>query len=264
MMKNIKSILMMMAALTLVWGCTSDDSTDVTQQNKASFTSVAEAPAWNVDFSYNQAKPEWTPIDHSEFEGSMVIVIKLQAELSPYSTDDDLMAVFIDGVCHTVAPRNINVTSSATEVYFVLNIYGTPTNENKTEFRLSYYSGGLHQTFTLTQSNTIFLNEFTVGTDTDFEPVLTYGSSKYPVISILDVTLPSNPPFIISNDDIVAAFVGNECRGKAKPNTPLPVYLYNEDEVVTVRYYSSEKKGIYTSPQSINTKGDVTNFIINF
>lgn len=252
-----------MAALTLVWGCTSDDdSGNEVSQYKATFTSVQEAPDWSVDFYSNDPKPSWTPIDNSEFESSMVIVAKLQKELVPFSTDDDVMAVFINNSCHTIAPRNIDIYNGE-NIYFVLNVYGTPT-DNTSGVTLSYYSGGLHQLFTVSQENMVFLNEFTIGTDKDFIPHMLYGTSKYPIINHIFVETPDNPPFNVSDDDIVAVFVGNECRGVNKVGNPITVYRYNADEQVYVRYYSSEKQGIYTSPQTVKPVSSATDYIINF
>ena len=251
-----------MAALTLMWGCTSDGDTDI-DQNKATFTSVQTAPEWSVDFHSNDPQPSWTAIDNSEFEGSMVIVAKLQPELVPFSTDNDRMAAFVNGVCHTVSPRNIDPYSGE-NIYFVLNVYGTPSSEGSNEFQLSYYSGGLHQVFSLTQKDKVFLNEFTIGADQDFIPMLLYGTTKYPIINHIALRIPDNPPFTVSDDDIVAAFVGNECRGVGKYNRVIAVYRYNDDEQVYLRYYSSEKKGVYTSPNTIKPTGAYTDYIINF
>ena len=83
------------------------------------------------------------------------MMLKLQQELVPFSTDDDVIAVFVDGECRTVSPRQLTDDG---DVYFVLNVRGS-VSEEASEFRISYYSGALHQIFTLAQSDKHFINE---------------------------------------------------------------------------------------------------------
>lgn len=257
------SLLLLIMAATVTTGCSSseDEETNGTlQQSNAFFTAADKSVTsnWVIDFHNNDAKPSWTAIDHSESESSMIVVVKLQNELMPYSTDEDSMAVFFDGECHAVAPRDVENGN----VYFVLNIYGKATEETPS-LTLYYYSGGLHCLFTLEHKYALyFLNEITLGTTDDYVPYLMYGSSKYPETRLLCVN--NDNEDATDSDDTVAAFVGDECRGVGKAGEYFSVYLKNEEETVQIRYYSNKKKGIYNSLNNIKLVDITTEYNIIF
>ena len=59
-------------------------------------------------------------------------------------------------------------------------------------------------------------------------------------------------PFEASGADMIAAFVGDECRGIAPANSGLNVFtLVGREEEVSFRYYSANKGGYYTFPQTL-------------
>ena len=252
-MKNILCI-MAMAALTLAWGCSSDSSDD--NGGAATFTSSA-APQWQIDMMHNQQKPQWTAPDQSKYENKMYVMIRLQDELTPFSTDDDLMAVFINDECRALSVRDGNDQ----KVYFVLNIHGNANEEEN--FTLSYYSGGLKQLFSLSGRNT-FRNELNVGIDSDFSPNLMDGSTKYAVKTSLTVNMPHPMPFELSDNDLIAVFVGGECRGVGRPEMTFTVFTNSTGEQAQLRYYSQTKGGIYTAVKPVQLTGEPQSITFQF
>lgn len=239
---KIAKIIMLMAALALV-GCSSDDDES---SSAYTFVNVAQ-PEWYVDLTGNDVAPSWEAPDPTLFESSMFIMVKLQDELVPYSTDDDLMTVFINGDCRTV-PSKRNVDQSG-NIYFVLKIRGNG-NDRDVLFALSYYSAGLHRIFTLEGQQT-FATEVTYGYAEDFVPPLLSGCTKYPVQNTLTVNLPAKAPFTAADGDCVAVFVGNECRGVGTVGKPFTVFRTAENETLQLRYYSAQKGGVYTLTQTV-------------
>ena len=237
-------IIMAMAALTLAWGCSSgsDDSDDA-----AEFLSGSQ-PQWSVDMNDSQERPSWTAPDPSLYENKMIVMLRLQDELVPYSTDDDLMAVFVGNNCRALSTR----AGNGQKIFFVLNVHGN--NEVSAEhFTLSYYSGGLRQLFTLSGKNT-FLNELNVGVEGNFSPPLLTGSTKYPVKTEVTVNVPNK--FFVLPADMAAVFVGDECRGVGKPGEPFIVFGLLPDEQGTLRYYNADQGGIYTASAPLFLNGE--------
>ena len=242
MRMKIAKIIMLMAALALV-GCSSDDD-----DTSHAYTFVtAEQPAWSVDFMGDVSAPDWEAPDPTKFESSMFILVKLQDELVPYSTDADLMTVLINGECRAVPSiRNVDKNGN---IYFVLKIRGNSTDRNVI-FSLSYYCAALHQMFTL-EGKESFATEITYGYDVDFVPPLILGVSKYPVKNYLTVELPAIIPFAATDNDRVAAFVGDDCRGTGVVGKSFPVFRTADNETMQLRYYSAQKGGVYILPQTL-------------
>ena len=251
-MKEIK-IIMLTAVLTMAWACSSDSD-----DTPANYTfATAEKPAWSVDLTGSDNAPAWTAPAPSLFESSMFIMVKLQDELAAYSTDGDLMAVFIGDECRTVpAIRNID---KAGGVYFVLKIRGNST-ERDVNFALRYYCAQLRRVFTL-QGTEKFATERTYGFDEDFVPPLLLGCKKYPVQQTLTAELPSTTPFTPDESDIVAVFAGGECRGVGVAGQPFTVFRTTDGETLDVRYYSAKQAGVYTLKQKV---GQEATIVLNF
>lgn len=77
--------MMLTAALTLAWGCSSD-SDDA--HGGASFT-AAEQPAWTVDWTWHDEAPNWKNPAPTLHESRMYVVLKLDERYGGYSTDAD-------------------------------------------------------------------------------------------------------------------------------------------------------------------------------
>lgn len=246
MKSNLLYIQLLALLVSVVMTSCSSDSDDESIENHATFVKVDKAPDWQNEWLdamvYTDSKPDWELVDMSDFDSHSVLVVKLDKELIPRSTDDDIMAVFVDGECRAISPRNV----VSDEISFVLNVRGSSSGFGS-EFSLCYYSGGLHQIFKVTEQGGILINEYILGTDKDFTLPLIYGGNKFSDITICIVQLPDNAPFKQTDDDLIAAFVGGECRGVCKmKDNRLRIFTHSPNEQVTLRYYSAESGGVYT------------------
>jgi hypothetical protein len=262
MMKTVK-ILMTVAVLTTAWGCSTDTDEQTgtgnglatTMPPSAGYTfEHADRPAWGVDLTGNDAAPDWGNFNMSLYENSMYVLVTLQEELAAHSTEADRMAVFIGGERRTqLAVPNFYDDGA---VRYVLRIYGNSTDRN-VRFTLQYYSVALKQLFSIGTEEK-FVPEFTYGNIKDFVPPLLKGCKKFPVQNQLTVSLPDQPPFTPDNNDLVAVFVGDECRGVGVAGKPFNVFRTSETEKLTLRYYSVQQAGIYTMAQTVTAETDIS------
>ena len=184
----------------------------------------------------------------------MYVLVTLQDELAAHATEADRMAVFIGGERRTqLAVPNFYDDGA---VRYVLRIYGNSTDRN-VRFTLQYYSVALKQLFSIGTEEK-FVPEFTYGNIKDFVPPLLKGCKKFPVQNQLTVSLPDQPPFTPDNNDLVAVFVGDECRGVGVAGKPFNVFRTSETEKLTLRYYSVQQAGIYTMAQTVTAETDIT------
>jgi hypothetical protein len=254
MMKTVK-ILMTVAALATVWGCSTANDNEIETVKPTGCTfEHADRPAWSVDLTGNDAAPDWGNFNLSLYENSMYVLVTLQEELAAHSTEADRMAVFIGGERRTqLAVPNFYDDGA---VRYVLRIYGNSTDRN-VRFTLQYYSVALKQLFSIGTEEK-FVPEFTYGNIKDFVPPLLKGCKKFPVQNQLTVSLPDQPPFTPDNNDLVADFVGSECRGVGVAGKPFNVFRTSETEKLTLRYYSVQQAGIYTMAQTVTAETDIT------
>lgn len=251
-MKLIR-IVMLTTALMMVWGCSSNDDDPIIPTPPAdvpvnSTLTPAEKPAWKVDLAGNDAPPTWEKPDPAKYESSMFVLVKLQDELVPYSTSSDLMSVFIGDECRTLpcGPDTLNEA----DIYFLLKVDGGNIDRDVV-FELRYYCASLRQTFVLAGKET-FAAEYDYGfMEEDFVPPLLKGCKKYPVQNDLMVSLPQEKPFTPSEDDLVAVFVGDECRGVGSIGKKFTVFRTSSTETLQLRYYSAQQEGVYTFTQSV-------------
>lgn len=255
---------MLIAALTMMWGCSTADEDSIldkgglfSTEEKFSVLADVERPSWEVDLMGTDDAPEWKQLNLSMYESKMYITVKLQDELVAGSTDDDEMAVFISGERRT-QPVMRNVDGDG-NVYFVLTIRGSNVDRGVT-FALCYYSSGLHRMFTLEGEQT-FAPELSYGVSEDFEPPLLLGCDKYPIQSSVAVTLPANTPFVPDDNDMIAVFKGDECRGVGCLGNVFTVFRTSADEDLQFRYYSVDKRSVYTLFQKI---GNEENLLLSF
>lgn len=252
-MKTIK-MMILTAALTMAWGCSSDDS----DSNSSAKFIAGQKPDWHVNMTGSDEQPAWPMPDYTKYEYDMFMQVTLQDELAATSSDDDRIAVFIGGECRAVtSQRNSTKDNGA---YFMLRVYGNRT-DMQSPLTLSYYSAQQKQLFTL-QNVDVFVPDRTVGFDTDFVPSLLSGSSKYPVQRQLTVTLRQNSLATVMANDQVAVFVGDECRGVGQVGTPFTVYAREEGETLQVRYYSTDKGGTYTADSTITVGSQHISFLM--
>lgn len=252
MKKSILSISILLAGLFL-GACSSDD-----EKENTSFTvEESEAvPSWQMDWSYNQQRPDWQTPETSDYENWAVLLVKMEDILQPYISSDDMMAVFVDGELRSLASPAINLDSEELSYssYFLLKVYGNETGEKLLDIKLCYYNSRLHHIFTRYAQIDYQADEI-YGVDEDIIPQFTLGAEKYPVVINVQVDgIIAKAGLTPAEDDICAAFVGDECLGVTSltiDNSILTIFGHQQDEVVTLKYYCAEEKKIYTFPNAI-------------
>jgi len=245
-----------MAVLTLAWGCSSDNDGNEEQWNGSTFA-PADKPAWAVDWTSTATKPDWKTPDLSKYELNMYFLVELDEEAARYSTDEDVMAMFINGECRDVTVhRNILPDN----VVFMLYFKGSSSEVGK-PLELRYYCDKLHYMSTIT-SFTTFVPNSDNSPIKDFTKVLHLGdgSAKYPVCTQLTVMMPQKLPFTVSGNDMLAVYVGNECRGVGKKAETqdcwqVPAYSAQQGDIAQIRYYSAEKSGVYSILKTVKLGG---------
>jgi len=269
-MKTIETI-MLAAALTMAWGCSSDDDTPTStnseeeQQWTGSTFAASEKPTWAIDWSSNATKPDWQEPAATKYECSMDMLVSLGQELAPYSTDNDVMAVFIGLECRGVSYRNLLQDG---RVAFLLHVKGS-SYEIALPMQLRYYCDSLHH-LNVTTAISPFTPNNVMGKTYQSVFNIDRGSTKYPLSTTLAVMLPEQLPFVESSDDMLAVFVGGECRGIGYQGGDLyegwrvKVVSAQKDETAEIRYYSADKAGIYTILKTFTLSGSLQQENISF
>ena len=244
-MKTIINSMLLAAALTVAWGCSSGDDSTGGNESLTTFEAAA-APRWTVEMHSNQERPQWEPPTPSLYENKMIVMLRLQEELVPFSTDDDLMAVFVADECRALSRRS----GKGNAIYFVLNIYGNSDSDPE-HLSLCYYSGGLKQEFWRRGENG-FLDELNIGTESDFVLDLMTGTTIYDRQTVFIVKPKAKSGIAIDEiNDRVGVFVDGECRGVGKPGSAFNVYHQKYESEAELRYYSESQRGIYTSKEPL-------------
>ncbi|MBP5508583.1 MAG: hypothetical protein J6Y23_12200 [Prevotella sp.] len=264
MKKNDLFGLMMLAALTLMWGCSSSDDNnddDVTPaQTALRWTKTQGAPNWEIDWSGNDSPPQWTAPSPEKYETWMILMVTLQPELVPYCTDDDLMAAFIDNELRALTGPGVKVGTNTKKVSFILKIMGNETADVKVNMTLKYYCSKLKQTFTIT-GNELFLPEQVYGVDQDYIPNLLKGCPRYPVQMQLSLLFPQPMPKELQPNaaDIIAVMVGSDCRAMTTVGENLlasPVNLMvsakQEGEKGTIYYFSARENAVWNTGVTVD------------
>ena len=252
-MKKMYFTVVLLTSLVL-GACSSDDCDS--KNAPYTETTVTEAPVWQMDWSNNQERPNWTdPGLSSIYENWTILKVQLEDALKPYAADGDLMALFVNGELRALASPAINVGTGQTgNGKFLLKAYGNETGTETVNMTLQYYSQTLKHLFTLSGNITLNSDE-TTGIDEAYIPEFTYGSAKYPVVKTGEVEPILTAIGITPETGTVGAFVGNECRGtvtlSASGKTSLVVFGRNAGETVTLKYYNPAKSVVYTIPNAV-------------
>lgn len=264
-MKTIK-IMVLMAAFTLVWGCSDDEPTPAQPQVETTSPGTllttfvsAEAPIWGIDWSWNDTKPDWQNPDAVLHECSMFVTLTLCEAYQAYSTDDDIVAVFLGGECRGVARRSVDPLTN--KVRFLVMVAGN-YNENMLKTTLMYYSGGLKHIFEMPGFYG-FSPDASLGDDYDIVIQEGSGNKKYENYYGIIVKASENSGITSGEDDVVAVFVGDECRGTGRLDEMFNVYVNGDDEIGQLRYYNAAKGGIYTANEPI-ALNDTKEIIVKF
>lgn len=246
-MKKTYLALVLLASL-LLGACSSDDDS-----NGAAYTETtqSEAPDWQIDWSYNQERPDWTEPDGTRYENWTILMVQIEESLLPYVSEGDMMALFVNGELRALAGPVVNVGTGQTENgKFLMKAYGNETGSETVNMTLQYYSQTLKHVFTL--SDDISMNsDMTTGIEDDFIPEFTLGPAKYPVVKTLNVeNLLAKVGITPTAGDMAAAFVGDECRGvgniSSSGETLLVIYGRMAGESVTLKYYDAAKGRVFT------------------
>lgn len=252
----MKTKLLLITSLALlVSACGSSD--DNSENSGKGFTEVrvSQAPSWALDWSYNQERPDWVEPNSSDYEFWSVMLVQLEGALRPYASADDLMAVFVGNELRGLAKPAISVDSDSTAAnFFLIKAYTNEGDKTMIDVTLKYYCSKLQHIFSRSATIENKVEEVT-GVDEDFIPQLTLGPAKYPVV----MTLPlSSTPLTVASfhtaqSGMVAAFVGDECRGVTSlPATTMTVYGREAGEALTFKYYDATNTRVLTFNQTLS------------
>lgn len=256
-MKKTKLVFAVLASLFL--GACSSDNSDNSDNKQPSYTETAqtEAPAWGMDWSNNQERPDWTEPDFpSIYENWTVMKVQIEKTLEPYTSEGDLLALFVNGELRGLAGPAVIVGSDQVDNgKFVLKVWGNETGNETVNMSLQYYNQTLKHVFTLSEDISMNSDE-TTGIDNDFVPEFTKGSAKYPITKTVTVEPVLNGVGLTpAGDNPIGAFVGEECRGTATLSqggtTHLTIYGRSAGESVTLKYYDAAKRILYTIPDAV-------------
>lgn len=251
-MKKIESILLYAAALLMLWACRSSDD-DNAPVGEVTVTSADTPPVWNVDFQLPpgdvQGKPNWDwdegkDPDFNQFENNMTAILYISDETLPFTSDGDRMAALVDGEVREVAPR---VPYDEKGYAFMLFI---PYDAEEDLVEIQYYNAKTDMTYLM--AGQFSVHDDAVGNDEEF----LFSCFQYVMV---DFTL-LNQPFQCMPGDKLAVFVGETCYGVCEyvdEHTSWTLNVYEPYEEVdfskaTVRYYSGEKKIIYSLSLPLN------------
>lgn len=265
-MKPYKLLLVATAVLTLSWSCSNDEEPATSQEQestKSVFTATTEKPSWTVDWSGEVAAPQWQEPAANAYDCRMNLYIRLDKELAAYSSDDDLLSVFMKGTCRAVSERNALDRDGT--VAFLPSIKGS-SEETGEAITLNYYCARLRQMFIIEELPIYEPNE---GFEDEYNIVLDFINTnvKYPSVTFVRVIVPDIPSYTQIKNDVVYFFVNGECRGVCPASENSldfngVVYSYKDGEQAEVRYYSASKQGFYTlkQPVTLNNTSQVIYF----
>lgn len=246
-MKKIYLSLVLLTSL-LLGACSSDDDS-----NGAAYTEIEqrEAPDWQIDWSNNQERPDWSEPDGTLYENWTILMVQIEGKLQPFVSKDDMMALFVNGELRGLANPAITVNDDQTSnASFLMKAYGNESGSEPMHISLQYYNNQLKHIFTLSEDITLSSDE-SVGIDEDYIPEFTYGSAKYPIVKTVNVeSLLTKAGITPTTGDMAAAFVGDECRGvgniSSSGGTLIVIYGRMAGESVTLKYYDAARGRVFT------------------
>lgn len=264
MMKYINSILLIIFGMALAqcsedepvtyprpdWSLVAEDFANGVPDWTPAQESAQSAPGWAIDLTGNDAAPSWSDPDKNVYPSSMTAVLCLTDALNYFAADGDQMAAFIGDECRGVA----QVINSNGRKLFFIQVKASSSESGNVEFR--YYSSRWGRIYKSPASDVKYEINKVYGTaDVPAYPNFEQ-SGKYPCISdaYVRINYPTLP-FNVTADDEFAALVDGECRsviGAAASNGTHQITLYGikEGEKLEFKYYSAEKKCVYTCEQS--------------
>ena len=169
----------------ILGACSSDDEPSY---EGYTVTTVSQPPSWQIDWHGNEARPEWKDPSIQNYENWSIIKVQIEEELRPYTSSDDLMALFVADECRGVqGPALILGSEETNTTTYLLKAWGNESDGDQLRVTLKYYNAQLKQVFARTAGITYLVGkDFGVGTD--FIPQFTFGSSKYPSVQTFVIT----------------------------------------------------------------------------
>ena len=271
--------LFVLLASLVLGACSSSDDDGNNDNNKDLQKSLqvvsSGRPDWHVDLTYNETAPNWQAPDPSLYENWFIMMFRIQDELKASYSDDDMVAVFIGdelrALSHPARSIDGSQTASSDSIYYILKVYGNETADQDIQVTLKLWSAKLRQTFTI-QGSGKFIHEAVTGVGSSTMPNISLGSSKYPVTSLVNVNFnPAEYGLEPSDDDLLAAFIGNECRGTIPPTVrflsssqiPLVVFGKTEGETARVLYFNAKSNTVYDTGITLQTAHQEEKFILH-
>lgn len=268
-MNKIKFVLTLLASLTL-GACSSDDDSSnpdidprMSVDRNYTVTTVDKAPEWSVDWSYTQERPDWQEPATRLYENWSIMKLQIEDTLKPYASTDDLIAVFVGDECRGVTPPAFVIGSKDyDDIAFLLKVYGNEPSGQMMTISLRYYCSNLRQVFERV-ARVPYNMDTEMGIGWDLKPSFRLGSTKFPVVMQLDVvSVVSKASIVPDVADRVAVFVGDECRGMARPGEPLDVFGRIEGESVNLQYYQTATRQLYTFPGVAVTRQEQSPYVV--
>ena len=255
-MKKIKLMSLLLASL-LIGACGSDDSDGGPAGPTVTETELTQTPQWQIDWSNNQERPNWTEPSATAYENWTFLMIQVEETLQPYVSDGDQIALFVNDELRGLAKPAVGLDGTLSQpATFVMKAYGNETGAERVPVKLSYYCQKLKHIFTLTD-DIKFDSEETTGLYEDFIPRFTEGAAKYTVRKQVEVeSILKNAGITPTAGNLIGAFAGEECRGVATisstGSTNMLVLGRTAGEAITLRYYDGENKRLYAIAQALN------------
>jgi len=238
-MRNVIHYMIILAASAFLWGCSDEPGPKVVPE-----------PEWELDLVENEPAPQWKAPESGIYQFSMTAIIRLSGFLEKYADPKDEISAFVGDECRGIA----TVQDNGKKLFF-LYIRGNEGEVQKVT--LKYYSAKNKKTYTC-RDFLVFEQNGTYGKVSDPAVPPFEESGKYPETMTAVVSLPEALPFERRDKDILAAFVGDECRGVGEQvdATGKIVYQFEirgkKDETASVyfMYYSMQSSGVYKAAES--------------
>lgn len=214
-------------------------------------------PDWKIDMDMNQDAPVYSLPDANIMPASMTAVLQLTPFLETYLNAGDKMLAYIGNECRG---EGVLKTVEGKKLFYIM-IKAPSTETGKISFL--YYSKNNHAVYQTAPDVAFEVDRIYGNVEApvfpDFEQ-----AGKYPNYMQVTVQLPEELPGEWRQDDVVAAFVGNECRGVGQL---VGDRLYtmevrgtkNGAEKLYFKYYNASNKNIYKSEASYSfvNRGDL-------
>ena len=245
-MKDVIHYMILLATSTVLWGCGSDEPGPT----------VVPEPKWELDVVENEPDPTWDAPEGGIYQFSMTAIIRLSDFLEEYADPADEISAFVGNECRGIATAEDNGAK-----LFFLYIRGNSGEAQKVT--LKYYSAKNKKTYTCPDFLT-FEQNGTYGKVSEPAVPPFEESGKYPCVMTAVVALPEALPFEKREKDLLAAFVGDECRGLGElvEVEGRNVYRFEirgkKDEAAAVyfQYYSLQTSGVYKAAETFAFKDE--------